>query len=237
MKICIDMDGVLCDFVESANKRAKEIWGIEINKSDVESCSFARAVQNIGVKLTRADIYKEIMAPGLFSKLEPLPGAIEAVKQLIKDGHEITILTKALVIARDSHGRRIVNDHVLSEKLDWLAEHFGDIRYSVIMTSSMKDKHLVNAHVLVDDDPRALDHPSAITICVAQPWNKRYRNDLGSMQTTIYHMSELPEKIEFVERILRTKNELEEDIFSQMEKEVGINESKTIKPGSSDSSD
>ena len=234
MKIAIDMDGVLCDFVTSANRKVKEIWGVDIDYEEVKCSGYADIVKAKGVDLPSSEIYSKIMCPGMFRDLSPLPGAIKAVKKLVEDGHEITILTKVLVTDRDSLGKRFASDHGVSEKLDWLSEHLGDTPYSVIMVSKMKDKHLVNAHVLVDDDIRALEHPSSITICVAQPWNKEYRKNLQDMQTTIYHMSELPEKIEFLEKILRIRNDIEEEVFTQMEEEVGINESTSIESGGSD---
>lgn len=237
MKIAIDMDGVLCDFVGSANKKIKELWNIDVKYEEVCGYSYADTLIKKGVTLSPQQIYGELMSPGLFRSLEPMPGAIEALKELVADGHSIIILTKILVTDRDSLGKRICSDHGVSEKLDWLAERLGDMPYSVIMVSRMEDKHLVNAHVLVDDDERALEHPSSITICMAHPWNETYRNSLRGMQPTIYHMSELPEKVRFLEKILRTKEGLEESVFSQMEEEVGINESTAIEPGVSDLGD
>ena len=237
MQIAIDMDGVLCDFVGSANKKVKELWGVDIDYEEVKGYGYADIVKSKGIKLTSPEVYSQLMGPGLFRSLDPMPGAVEALRQLTTDGHEIIILTKVLVLDRDSLGKRIASDHGVSEKLDWLAEHLDDMPYSVIMVSEMEDKHLINTHAIVDDDERALEHPSAITICMAHPWNEEYRKNLKGMQTTVYHMSELPEKIESIEKILRTRDDLEEGLFSQMEEEVGINETTSIKPGSSDISD
>jgi 5'(3')-deoxyribonucleotidase len=237
MQIAIDMDGVLCDFIGSANKKIKELFDIDIKYEEVCGYSYADTLKKKGVDIPAQEFYQKLMQPGLFRELAPMPGAIEALKELAAEGHEIVILTKILVLDRNSQGKRICSDHGVSEKLDWLAENLGDMPYSVIMVSGMKDKHLVNTHVIVDDDERALEHPTAITICMAHPWNAEYRRKLKGMQTTIFHMSELPEKIKFVEKVLRTRDGLEESVFTQMEEEVGIHESTAIESGSCECSD
>lgn len=227
-KIAIDMDGVLVDFVNTAIEIAKEEWDLDLKYEEVREYRFAETVKiklkETGLKklLSNQEIYSAIMRKGMFEDLSPMPHAIEAVEKLVEQGHEITILTKALSTNRSGKERKETVDNVVSEKLNWLWKNLGDIPYNVIMVSDMQAKHLVNAHIIVDDDPRVLEHPTALTICVAHPWNEDYRCNQGKMQETIDSMSELPEKVELAESILRTMEEAEEEMLSSMEKELGI---------------
>jgi 5'(3')-deoxyribonucleotidase len=232
MKIAIDMDGVLANFVKLACAKASELWDIDFRPEHVTDYSFAKTIQDAGVKLPKTEIYTELTGPGIFADLEPYNGAVKAVHDLHKAGHDIVILTKALLIDRHMDSGRFASDHAVSEKLDWLAAFFGDIPYSVIMVGEANDKHLVNCHMIVDDDPRVLEHPTAITVCVAQTWNEAYRKDLGEFLTIVHHMSELPEVAERVESILRTQEAETLDTLEAIQREVGINESKVIKSGS-----
>lgn len=226
-KIAIDMDGVLADFVGSAIKAVKEEWGIDLSYDEIKEFRFANTVKRkqreMGLEvLSNQKIYNRIMRDGTFENLKPMPGAVEVVHELVEKGHEITILTKALSIHRWDEKRRKTVDSTISEKLNWLWNHFKKIPYNVIMVSDMEAKLLVNTHIIVDDDPRALEHPTAISICVAHPWNEEFRRQQKDMQQSISSMFELPDVVELAESTLQTMEELEGDAIAETEKALGI---------------
>lgn len=106
------MDGVLVDFQSGIDKLSDE------TKQEYEG---------------RLD-----EVPGIFSLMEPMPGAIEAVHELSKH-YDVYILSTA----------PWKNPSAWSDKINWITKHFGDIfKKRVILTHC---KHLVNGDYLVDD--------------------------------------------------------------------------------------
>ena len=103
------MDGVLCDF----NKRIKEL------RNDV------------------------ILLPqttyGFYTSLQPLPGAIEAYKWLVEQGHDVRILTAP----------SFKNPLCYTEKRVWIETHLGMDAVEKAVFSC--DKTILIGDVMVDD--------------------------------------------------------------------------------------
>jgi len=176
MKICIDMDGVLTDFVTDALKEVKKKFDIDIKYEDVYGCKmgaliYANMTQETKDKYSifeERDVYRYMCPKGFFRKLKGLPGAVAAVKKLIKAGHHVIFLTKPLEWKYSA-----------SDKDKWLDKKFntkGDRPYSLIMIDKIEDKKLIDADVFVDDDIRVLSSvPLNAALCIEQPWNKEFR--------------------------------------------------------------
>lgn len=106
------MDGVLVDFQSGIDKLSDE------TKQEYEG---------------RLD-----EVPGIFSLMDPMPGAIEAVHELSKY-YDMYILSTA----------PWKNLTAWSDKIEWLTKHFGDLfKKRVILTHC---KHLCDGDYLVDD--------------------------------------------------------------------------------------
>ena len=111
----LDMDGVLVDF------------GSGIRKYDPEAL------------LPYADHPDE--APGIFSLMDPIPGAKEAVERL-SEHFDIYILSTA----------PWMNPSAWTDKVVWVKEHYGDLLKKHIIISHRKD--LLRGDFLVDDRPK-----------------------------------------------------------------------------------
>ena len=109
------MDGVLVDFVSG------------IRKYDPEAL------------LPYKDHPDE--APGIFSLMDPIPGAKEAVERLSED-FDIYILSTA----------PWMNPSAWTDKVVWVKEHYGDLLKKRIIISHRKD--LLRGDFLVDDRPK-----------------------------------------------------------------------------------
>ena len=170
--IAIDMDGTIADFTTKSFEKVKELYGIKLTKDDAYKPKTAELVwermtdQQKNKYENKNEIYGEICSAGFFLSLKPFDGAIEGVKHLAEDGHEIVFLTKPLNWDRSA-----------PEKAKWLKKHFPDLDYTIIMVDSVKAKHLIDVDVLVDDDSRVLEGVElAVPICIAQPWNEKDRD-------------------------------------------------------------
>lgn len=79
--------------------------------------------------------------PGVFSLMDPMPGAKEAVDKL-KDTYDVYILSTA------PWG----NPSAWSDKVTWLKQHFGDLFKKRVFLTHHKD--FVQGDVLIDDSPK-----------------------------------------------------------------------------------
>lgn len=111
-KLFFDMDGVLVDFQSGIDKLSDEV------KKEYEG---------------RLD-----EVPGIFSLMDPMPGAIEAVHTL-SEYYDMYILSTA----------PWKNTTAYSDKLAWLTKHFGDLFKKRVIISHCKN--LCDGDYLVDD--------------------------------------------------------------------------------------
>jgi 5'(3')-deoxyribonucleotidase len=197
--IACDMDGTIADWTKAACQRAKKIFDINIKYEDIKNPIFGDIIREKLIEkgknvddISNKDLYSKLYGENFYLNLEPLPGAIKAITDIYEMGHRIIFLTKPTKW-----------DKTPEQKSEWLEIWFSHIKYSLIMVSDMKDKHLINVPVIIDDDPRALkDHPVAIPICIAHPWNEEFRKSGEVGLVEIKHLDELPEQIKFIDKIL-----------------------------------
>jgi len=161
MRILVDMDGVLVDyeqgFLDEWKKQHPEKAFVPIEKKksfyheDVypeEYKEFVRAIP---------------LTPHFYRNLKPIPGAIEAIKEIADSGHEVFICTSPSV----------TNNTCVQNKFEWVEEHLGkEWKHKIVLT---KDKTVVNGDVLIDDKPR-IDgiegKPSWVHVLYDQPYNR-----------------------------------------------------------------
>jgi len=80
------------------------------------------------------------LIPGTYIRLDPIQGALEAVRKLIAAGHNVWIATKT-----PTHN--LLAD---SEKKHWINEHIPELLDKTIITP---DKGCLRGDVLIDDRP------------------------------------------------------------------------------------
>ena len=118
-RLFFDMDDVLVNFQSGLNKVNDEI-----------------KQQYRGRKPDGSDCLDEI--PGLFSLMEPLPGAREAVRQLA-EVYDVYILSTA----------PWENPLALTEKVLWIKNYFGNLFKKRVILTHHKD--FVQGDILIDD--------------------------------------------------------------------------------------
>lgn len=107
-------------------------------------------------------IIREVMAdPGFYAELEPIPGAIEALYEMVAAEHQVFLVTSPWVS----------NPTCASDKLRWVEQHLGtNWSKRTIITA---DKTVVAGDVLFDDKGNitGIDTPPWRQILVDQPHN------------------------------------------------------------------
>lgn len=142
MLVLVDQDGVLADFDAGVNaalaKRHPHLRIIE----PASRRSFRLRDDYPGKYLEEI---KEIQAsPGFILGLAPMPGALDAMHDMLAAGHDVRICTAPLT--------RFTN--CVGEKFQWVHDHLGPAWVQRVVLTM--DKTLVRGDVLLDDCPEVI---------------------------------------------------------------------------------
>lgn len=140
MLILLDQDGVLADFehafIDAWRKRHPDVPPVEY-----EDRKSFQILDDYRPEL-REQAMAIYTAPGFIRDLPPVPGALEAVRELTALGMDLRICTSPL--------RQYEN--CVAEKFQWVERHLGRaFTERIVMT---RDKTLVQGALLIDDKPR-----------------------------------------------------------------------------------
>ncbi|MGC4041752.1 MAG: 5'(3')-deoxyribonucleotidase [Flavobacterium sp.] len=134
--IAIDMDGVLADIEAHSLRLYKAYSGVTLSKKDI----LGKEEWNMLPEgLFKIFIHKE----GFFRNAPVMDGAIEAVAKLSEE-FEVYIVSAAMEFPLS-----------LSEKHEWLLEHFPFISWKNIVFCG--NKSIINADYMIDDHRKNLD--------------------------------------------------------------------------------
>jgi len=136
--LAIDMDGVLADTETQYIKWYQKEFGVEISPD-----TLAGKPEGEGFPEKEA-IWRFLNTPGFFRTLPLMPGAVEAVAELMNH-FEIYIVSAAMEFPLS-----------LPEKFDWLKEHFSFIPWTNIVFCG--NKSIIRADYLIDDHLKNLDN-------------------------------------------------------------------------------
>ncbi len=158
MRILVDLDSTVADLLTPL----LALHNAENNDDlTVERITSWNILEH--VKVGTAPAMEALFArPGLFAKLEPLPGAIEGVQALAAAGHDVYIVSAV--------------EHApgFSEKAAWVHQHLPFISKRRLILAH--DKHLISADALIDDRPGTAKamreaQPNALVCGIMYPYN------------------------------------------------------------------
>ena len=167
MRLGIDLDGVVADFVGGWTARYAEEFGTAPRQAEHEWDGLHKLTH-----FPDMDAFWDWMhTRGVFGTLDPIPGALEALAQLSGDGHEIVIIS-----AKD--------DPAIPDTLRWIAQH-GIPTREIHFTGV---KHGVACDAYLDDSPIVLPNlvrhrPEALICRMVYPWNNPL---LGTVDVTVW---------------------------------------------------
>lgn len=148
VRVLVDMDGVLADFEGGLLRGFLRRFPGEPHvpleqRRGFLACEQYRALRpDLGDKV--ASVYE---APGFFLDLEPIPGAVEALREMhAMPDTEVFICTSPL----------LKYDHCVGEKYRWVERHLGpQFVKQIILT---RDKTVVLGDLLIDDKDTIQGH-------------------------------------------------------------------------------
>ena len=161
MRILIDLDGTVAHFDLKFQQLREELFphltGIpHYTEQKIFNLWLDRTTEE-------QDAIRVIMNhPGFYADLPVMAGAVEAVHEMVANGHEVIFLSAPWV----------TNPTCASDKYDWVERVFGEGYANRLILA--KDKTVVSGGVLFDDkDPIPnKDRADWIQVFVNQPYNE-----------------------------------------------------------------
>ena len=165
--IGLDLDGVTVQY----EKGFREFVSKKLNKDESEFPALTNySTIKSGWPLKDEEefrtLHAEAVTNGLYTSLEAIPGAAEALKRLANDGYKFRVITARLM--RPGQHAEVVSQ--TAKSLDILGIPYKDISFT-------SEKTEINADVYVDDAPYNIDALRANgkpVVAFAQPYNKDY---------------------------------------------------------------
>lgn len=140
LRILVDLDGVLADWHPAYDRHVASYGARSANMPTFEQQTSWDL--NEGRTDDEKAIIREVMTlPGFYAELSPIPGAKQVLKALLKQGHDVRIVSAPF----------ISNPTCASDKMEWIVKHYGaHWAQRLILTT---DKTFVRGDVLIDDKP------------------------------------------------------------------------------------
>lgn len=160
MRLGIDLDGVVANFIHGWMLRYNMEFGTHLTEDQVEYWDAARDLTHFA---DLADFWHWAGASGngptVFRHLESYPGALETVEELAAC-HDIVILT-------------MKPDWAAADTFAWISDH----RIPTREVHLLRHKWRVDCDIYLDDSPYALtdlvtNRPDALVCRFVRPWNQ-----------------------------------------------------------------
>ncbi len=178
MRLGIDLDGVVANFTEGWMSFYNREFGTSLVFEDsrtwgdlVNLTHFA----HIGEFWHWAS---DLDGHSVFRHLDTFPGAVDALKELVGEGHEIVVITSKPSFA-------------VEDTYQWIEEH----EIPTEEVHILEDKWLVAADVYLDDGPHVLpglveNRPESTVCRYVRPWNHPLRgtvdvHDFGEFREVV----------------------------------------------------
>lgn len=154
--ILVDLDDTTCE----TSKKWDEILFNSYGHDPADTSVYDKVEQY--PMLTEEQVMAPIREPGFFATLEPKQGAIEIIRDWLRDGFDVRF---ASVVYPDC-------PHGYGDKMEWIKKHIPEMAKRTIIFSS-HDKTLLYGTILIDDHPTHIEDAHwPIPICMAAPWNE-----------------------------------------------------------------
>lgn len=184
--VLVDMDNVLENlgdvWVDELNKR----HGLSMTHDDIKDWNMAKFYPS----LSRTQVFAPLHDKHVWERVEPLPGAEEAIASLKADGHDIVVVTAS-------------HPDTVKWKYDWLERYFPSIRYNDIIFSARKQ--LVCGDFLIDDAPHNLFGGKYTPIMFRAPHNLAWKPKKLS-EYNLFRVDDWKD----AERLIKSLSEIEE---------------------------
>ena len=156
MTILVDMDDTIEQLLKAWVQRANEKYGRNVTLDDIKEWNVAAPYPGV----TKKEIYGVTYEPGFWSSVEPMPGAAEALKHFMDEGHEVYIVTATEI------------EHVEEKMKGLLFRYFPFLSWEQVIITCRKQ--MIRGDVLIDDGIHNLEGGEYKKIMFTAPHNRHY---------------------------------------------------------------
>jgi len=153
-QILVDMDGVLADVYAQFIKMEYEESGIKLNREDMDG----KREEDVFPSFLR-----HVESPGFFRTVPVIEDSVEGLRYL-NNKYNVLIVSSATEFPNS-----------LSEKQQWLNEHYPFISWQQMIFCGRKDSIL--GDIMIDDHPKNLNSFNGQKILFTQPHNSHIENE------------------------------------------------------------
>lgn len=163
MTILVDMDDTIEQLLKALVARANERFCRNASVDDVTDWSIVCAFPGV----TKQQILDFMRDADFWDTVEPVPGAAEALKHFMDEGHDVYIVTATEY------------EHVAEKMKGVLFRYFPFVSWDQVIITSRKQ--LIRGDVLIDDGIHNLEGGEYRKILVTAPYNKNYDAEANGM--------------------------------------------------------
>ena len=163
MTILVDMDDTIEQLVQALVKKTNEKYCRCATVDDVTDWSIVCAFPG----LQKKQVLDFMCDPDFWDGVKPMPGAPEALKHFMDEGHRVYIVT-----ATES-------DHLEGKMEKVLFRYFPFLSWSQVIITC--NKQMIRGDVLIDDGIHNLEGGEYRKILFTAPWNREYDAEANGM--------------------------------------------------------
>lgn len=180
MTILVDLDDTMEMLLEALVKRANSRFHRNATVDDVTDWSIVCAFPGI----EKRQILDFMREPDFWEDVRPVPGAAEALKHFMEEGHQVFVVTATEC------------EHVKAKMEGVLFRYFPFLSWDQVIVTSRKQ--MIRGDVLIDDGIHNLEGGEYRKILFTAPYNREYDAE-GSGMIRVHSWDEIVEIIDRME--------------------------------------
>ncbi|MDO4488132.1 MAG: hypothetical protein Q4B67_03485 [Eubacteriales bacterium] len=181
LTILVDMDDTIENLLDRWLDLLNERYGLDKKRDDITDWAMGQFFPGI----PEEELLNVEQEKGFWDEVKPIEGAVEGLKKLIDDGHEVYIVTNA-------------SYQGLRERMDnCLFKYFPYLKWkNVIVTTN---KHLIKGDVLIDDALHNHAGGEYKHILMDAPYNRSFDAEAAGY-VRVHNWSEILDEIDRLAR-------------------------------------